>query len=46
MLANPRKLGLFELSVAPFLELAAAEDDAEDDAADAVPLAAEALEET
>ena len=42
MPANPRKLGLFELSVAPFLELG----EAEDDAAVAVPLAAEALEET
>lgn len=41
MPVNPRKFGLYELSGAPLLELA----DGEDDAA-AVPLAAEALEET
>lgn len=42
MPANPRKLGLFELSAAPLLEL---EEEAVDDDV-AVPPAAEALEET
>jgi hypothetical protein len=41
MPVNPRKLGLCELSLAALVELAEGEDDAA-----AVPLAAEALEET
>jgi hypothetical protein len=42
MPVNPRKLGLCELSVAALLEL----EEGEEDVPVAVPLAAEALEET